>query len=72
MTAFLLCPGRDGGGPKVKRARTDADAGSVVERADPAEAAVLRLVAMGFERAQSEAMLELAAGDVERALELLL
>jgi hypothetical protein len=33
---------------------------------------VQRLVAMGLDMEQSEAMLELTGGDVERALELLL
>jgi hypothetical protein len=64
--------GRDGDEPKVKRARTDADAGSGIQPSDPADTAVQRLVAMGFDKAQSEAMLELTGGDVERALELLL
>ena len=49
-------------------ARTDADAGGEIQPSDPAATAVQRLVAMGFDKAQSEAMLESTGGDAERAL----
>jgi hypothetical protein len=67
----LRYSGRGGDEPKVKRARTDAGAGRGIQPADPVDTAVQRLVAMGLDKAQSDAMLELTGGDVERALELL-